>query len=102
MLKKCKNSDTFYRIRIVLLTWVESTILIQSENTFAQLRTLHANFFNKKASTLLECLLCWMIHSPILASTGIAAEDLHAVISRFLMEPFTTVETSWFLASFDD
>ena len=42
---KMKNSDTFYRIRIVLLTWVESTILIQSENTFAQLRTLISTLF---------------------------------------------------------
>ena len=51
---KMKNSDTFYRIRIVLLTWVESTILIQSENSFTQLRTLHSNSFLIKKQALFE------------------------------------------------
>ena len=34
----------------VIFKWVESTILIQSENSFAQLKTLISTLFNKKAS----------------------------------------------------
>ena len=40
-----RKNDIDVCINIVFHRWVESTILIQSENTFAQLRTLIPTLF---------------------------------------------------------
>ena len=72
-----KNSDTFYRIRIVLLTWLKLPILIHLDPLHHFLDPLHHFLDPCFLLVLLVNITNIEVYSPIICGINIFSVNLH-------------------------